>query len=207
MVQAIDFAVRDFAGAKQHGSVAGDTQGNFIQIGAGDSISLNLSKTSSVAYEQQGGDLLIRLADGRMVVLSNYFNAVPGQENHLYISADGEMTEVLVQPSGDGVLFADYGPVSGWDKWSPLDDLRFTTADTVVDTAVRVAPILVNPPTPRLRLWRLTKAPRPFRMSRRGWPIRTGYRLAAPANRAPRLMFWSMATRSRPQRVQMALGL
>lgn len=135
MVQAIDFAVRDFAGAKQHGSVAGDTQGNFIQIGAGDSISLNLSKTSIVAYEQQGGDLLIRLADGRMVVLSNYFNAVPGQENHLYISADGEMTEVLVQPSGDGVLFADYGPVSGWDKWSPLDDLRFTTADTVVDTA------------------------------------------------------------------------
>ena len=135
MVQAIDFAVRDFAGAKQHGSVAGDGQGNFIQVGSGDSISLNLSKPSIVAYEQQGGDLLIKLADGRTVVLSNYFNQVPGQEIHLYLSADGEMTEVLVHPSGDGVLFADYGPISGWDKWSPLDDLRFTTADPVTDLA------------------------------------------------------------------------
>jgi large repetitive protein len=133
MVQAIDFAIRDFAGAKQHGSVAGDTQGNFIPVGAGDSISLNLTKSSIVSYEQQGGDLIIKLSDGRLIVLSNYFNEVPGQENHLYLSADGEMTEVLVHSGSDGVLFADYGPVSGWDKWSPLDDLRFTTADNVAD--------------------------------------------------------------------------
>ncbi len=133
MVQAIDFAIRDFAGAKQHGSVAGDTQGNFIPVGAGDSISLNLTKSSIVTYEQQGGDLIIKLSDGRLIVLSNYFNEVPGQENHLYLSADGEMTEVLVHSGSDGVLFADYGPVSGWDKWSPLDDLRFTTADNVAD--------------------------------------------------------------------------
>ncbi len=133
MVQAIDFAVRDSAGGKQHGSVAGDGQGNFIQIGSGDSVSLNLAKESIVAYEQQGNDLLIKLSDGRSVVLSNYFHETAGQMNHLYISSEGEMTEVLVHQNTDGALFADYGPVSGWDKWSPLDDLRFTTADSVSD--------------------------------------------------------------------------
>ena len=135
MVQAINFAVRDSAGGKQFGSVAGDDQGNFIQVGSGESISLNLAKESIVAYQQQGSDLVVQLSDGRAIVLSNYFNDAAGLTNHLYISSEGEMTEVLVQQSTDGALFADYGPVSGWDKWSPLDDLRFTTADNVSDAA------------------------------------------------------------------------
>lgn len=135
MVQAVDFAIRDFAGGKQHGNVAGDGQSNFIQIRPGDSVSLNLAKESIVAYEQQGDNLIVKLADGRAVVLSNYFATAEGYANHLYISSEGEMTEVLVHQSNDGVLFADYGPVSGWDKWSPLDDLRFTSADSVTDAA------------------------------------------------------------------------
>jgi large repetitive protein len=133
MVQAIDFAVRDSAGAKQHGSVAGDSQGNFIRVRGGDDVSLNLTASSIVSYEQQGGDLLVTLSDGRVIVLNNYFNGIPGLENHLYLSANGEMTEVLMQRGSDGVLYADYGPVSGWEKWSPLDDLRFTTTEKIAD--------------------------------------------------------------------------
>lgn len=133
MVSAIDFAVRDGAGGKQFGNVAGDGQSNLIQVGSGDSISLNLNKASVVGYEQHGGDLIISLTDGRTIVLSNYFNEAAGQVNHLYLSSEGEMTEVLIHESNDGVLFADYGPVSGWDKWSPLDDLRFTSADNIAD--------------------------------------------------------------------------
>lgn len=136
MVAAINFAVRDFAGGSQYGSVAGDAQGNFIQVGSGDSVSLNLSRSSIVGYEQQGGDLLIRLVDGRTIVLDGYFEAAAGDVNRLYLSSDGDIVEVLVQDTGDGVLFADYGPVDGWAKWSPLDDLRFTEADMVQDIAV-----------------------------------------------------------------------
>ena len=62
MVMAIEFAVRGFAGGTQHGSVAGDTQGNFIQVGSGDAVSLNLSRESVVAYEQSGNDLIVRVA-------------------------------------------------------------------------------------------------------------------------------------------------
>ncbi|MES2435806.1 MAG: Ig-like domain-containing protein [Pseudomonadota bacterium] len=136
MVKAIDFAVRNVAGGAQHGSVAGDSQGNFIQVGSGDSVSLNLSRASVVGYEQQGGDLLVKLSDGRTVVLSNYFNENPGDVNHLYLSSDGEITEVIIHEGQDGILAADYGPVGGWDKWSPLDDMRFTQADSISDVAL-----------------------------------------------------------------------
>lgn len=135
MVLAIDFAVRDAAGGKQYGNVAGDGQSNLIQVGSGDSISLNLSRASVTAYEQRGSDLIIALSDGRTIVLSNYFNTAAGQTNHLYLSSEGEMTEVLISEGNNGVLFADYGPVSGWDKWSPMDDLRFTAADNITDAA------------------------------------------------------------------------
>ena len=131
MVSAINFAVRNFAGGTQQGTVAGDAQGNFVQVGSGDSVSLNLSRSSIVAYEQSGQDLVIKLTDGRTVVLANYFGEAAGDVNHLYLSSDGQIVEVLVTEGADGVLFADYGAVQGWDKWSPLDDLRYTDADGV----------------------------------------------------------------------------
>ncbi len=131
MVSAIDFAVRDVAGGSQRGTVAGEGQGNFIQVGSGDSVSLNLSRASVIGYEQQGGDLIVSLSDGRKIVLSGYFDAAAGDVNHLYLSDNGTITEVIVSETGDGMLFADYGPVQGWEKWSPLDDLRFAEADGV----------------------------------------------------------------------------
>jgi hypothetical protein len=131
MVSAIEFAVRTGAGGNQHGFVSGDGQSNFIQVGSGDSVSLNLSQSSVVAYERQGGDLVIKLIDGRSIVLADYFEPAPGAMNHLYLSSDGNITEVMLSDSGDGLVYANYGPASGWDKWSPLDDLRFTSGDNV----------------------------------------------------------------------------
>lgn len=131
MVAAIDFAVRDFAGGSQLGSVAGEGQGNFIQVGSGDSISLNLSRASIIGYEKQGNDLVIQLADGRSILLSGYFDEAAAGQNKLYLSDNGTITEVLISNTGDGALFAEYGAVQGWDKWSPLDDLRFADADGV----------------------------------------------------------------------------
>lgn len=131
MVTAIKFAVRDIAGGSQRGTVAGEGQGNFIRVGSGDSVSLNISRSSIVAYEQQGGDLLVKLSDGRVITLAGYFNEAPGDQNHLYLSDSDMITEVIIQETGDGVLYADYGPVQGWEKWSPLDDMRFAQADPI----------------------------------------------------------------------------
>ena len=136
MSAAIDFAVRSSAGGKTMGSVAGDEQANFIQVGAGDSISLNISQESVLGYQRVEGDLVVELADGRTVVLLGYFDAPEGVVNHLYLSSDNVITEVLLTDAGDGYLVAGYGPASAFDKWSPLDDLRFVDGDPVVAAAL-----------------------------------------------------------------------
>ena len=73
MSMAIDFAVRNVAGGTTYGQVSGPDQGNFIQTGAGDSISLNLRPESILSYRNVDNDLLIELADGRTILLADYF--------------------------------------------------------------------------------------------------------------------------------------
>jgi large repetitive protein len=126
MVQAIDFAVRDSAGGLVRGTVGGETGGNFIQMGSGEEISLNLSRASVVSYERMGSDLVITLSDGSQVKLSGFFAGT--EENLLYLSTNGDIA--LVQLSGsEGPLYATYGATEGWDKYSVLDDLRFVDGD------------------------------------------------------------------------------
>ncbi len=128
MVSAIEFAVRDSAGGIQRGMVGSEAASNILRATPGDSISLNIARESVAGYDQVGSDLVVTLVDGHTIVISNYF-ADTNSGNHLYLSAGGEISEVLISPSGNGPLYADYGPVEGWDKWSPLDDLHFATSD------------------------------------------------------------------------------
>ena len=109
MVQAIEFAVRNSAGGIVRGTVGGEGS-NFIQVGSGEQVSLNLARSSIVGYERQGSDLVVKLVDGGTVVLDGYYDVAPGSINRLYISADGGVTEVILQDGGaDGVLFVPYG--------------------------------------------------------------------------------------------------
>lgn len=136
MVSAINFAVRTVAGATQLGTVAGEGQSNLIAVQPGQSVSLNLSPGSVVAYTQQGNDLLVQLMDGRTIVLSGYFVNAGGAANKLYLSSYDELIEVRVAGGVDGVLFADYGPMQAMEKWSPLDGLRFSQSDVLDDALV-----------------------------------------------------------------------
>ncbi|GAB1361566.1 hypothetical protein MASR1M32_08020 [Rhodobacter sp.] len=127
MVKAIDFVVRDSAGGVVRGSVAGNGS-NFVQLGTGEEISLNLARTSVAGYQQRGSDLVVTLIDGREIVLSGYFNQ-NGEPNQLYLSQNGEVIGVEFQNTGNGHLMASYGQADGWDKFSTLDDLRFGNGD------------------------------------------------------------------------------
>ncbi|MBJ2149641.1 Ig-like domain-containing protein [Paracoccus sp. IB05] len=129
MAKAIQFVVRDSAGGTSRGAVAGDAGNNFIQMGSGDAVSLNLSRQSVAGYARQGDDLVLTLIDGRTVVLDGYFTA--GAANELYLSQNGEVIAVQLSNSADGGLYASYGPVDGWDKYSNLDALRFSEGDDV----------------------------------------------------------------------------
>ena len=135
MVQAIEFAVRNSAGAVVHGT-AGGGGANFVQIGSGEQVSLHLSQSSVLGYERKGADLIVKLVDGSDLTLSGFYNVQPGHMNRLYLSANGEVTEVLLQDAGEGPVVASYGPVDAWNKFSTLDDLRFEAGDAYADSQI-----------------------------------------------------------------------
>ncbi len=135
MVKSVDFAVRNDTGGVSYGVVGGEGVSDFIQVGSGDAISLNLRKTSILKYVRDGEDLQVVLADGRVITLSGYFNAAEGDANHLYISSDGEITQVNLEDAGDGVLFAQYGEAEIIGKWSPNDQLAFLDGEDLVAPA------------------------------------------------------------------------
>ncbi|MEO1650168.1 MAG: Ig-like domain-containing protein, partial [Pseudomonadota bacterium] len=122
-MKAIDFVVRDGAGALQRGVVP--IEGNTtVALSSGQEVSLNLRQVDLASQLRSGDDLVITLVDGRQITLENYFNDV-GQANRLFISADGYLNEVAFVESTDGELFAQFGPTEQWGKWSPSDDLIY----------------------------------------------------------------------------------
>ncbi|QYK42267.1 MAG: Ig-like domain-containing protein [Paracoccaceae bacterium] len=132
MVKAVEYAVRSSAGAVARGAVAGDGGSSFLQVGSGESVSLNLAPAHVVGYERDGANLIVRLIDGREIVLSGFYDAAPDAANRLFLSSDGAIAEVFLTDGGGGTLYASYGPSEGWGKFSALDDLRFDRGETLV---------------------------------------------------------------------------
>ena len=72
-MKAIDFVVRDDAGALQRGSVAANVQTSTITAGFGQEISLNLRQIDLSGHSRDGANLTMVLADGRIVVIEGFF--------------------------------------------------------------------------------------------------------------------------------------
>ena len=68
-MKPIGFTVRDGAGAVQRNHLSGDNAVSSIAAGAGQEISLNLRQGDIQGYHRDGGDLMIALVDGRVIVL------------------------------------------------------------------------------------------------------------------------------------------
>jgi hypothetical protein len=135
MMNAIKFVSRTPVGAVQHGVVDGDDQGFLIDASGGQDISLNISQADVRGYDRAADDLLITLADGRVLVLEGYFDDASGSDSRLFLSSRGILNEVSFEASEGGALFAQYGPTETWGKWSPTDRLIFLDEPTVVAEA------------------------------------------------------------------------
>ncbi len=129
-MNAIDYAIRTPAGAVQMGTVGSDGDGFVIPVDRGDQISINIKQENLRGYDRAGDDLLITLADGRVIVLDGYFGN--GAPVSLYLSADGTLNSVQFVEAEGGILLAQYGPTETWGKWSPEDDLIFVEEPAVV---------------------------------------------------------------------------
>jgi len=133
-MKPIDYVVRNDAGAMERGIVPDGAEVTTITASAGQEISLNLRQVDMRTYQRNGDLLVMELADGRLIVIENYFND-SGIPNRLFISADGYLNEIAFVETADGGLYAQYGPTEQWGKWSPSDDLIFLGRTEVAGVA------------------------------------------------------------------------
>ena len=93
-MSAINFVVRDVAGNISRGSVAGEGASPSLIVGAGEDVSLNLTRGQIISYTRQGQALEVTLIDGRVILLEGFFTMDGVSENELFLSAGGSLTEV-----------------------------------------------------------------------------------------------------------------
>ncbi|MCT4576132.1 Ig-like domain-containing protein [Donghicola sp.] len=126
-MQSVDYVVKDGTGIYR-GGLAGEGGQTVLQVTGGQEISLNLRRDSVMNYVREGANLQIALADGRVIVLQDYFS---GAENKLFVSADGELSQVIITGEEGASTFGGYADVATWGKWSPSDELIFVDGDEI----------------------------------------------------------------------------
>ncbi|UXX83261.1 BapA/Bap/LapF family prefix-like domain-containing protein [Roseovarius pelagicus] len=134
-MSAINFVVRTRTGDSRHGNVTMDGENALLDVTQAHEVSLNMRQSDIRGYQRFGEDLEITLADGRILVLKNYFSDAGG-ESRLFISADGYLNEVALSEDADGTLYAQYSPAAEWGKWSPSDDLIFLGSSEVASVEI-----------------------------------------------------------------------
>jgi hypothetical protein len=124
-MSAINFVVRDVAGNISRGSVAGEGASPSLIVGAGEDVSLNLTRGQIISYTRQGQALEVTLIDGRVILLEGFFTLDGVSENKLFLSAGGSLTEVQLTQGAGADYFANYVDGEGMGKFSASDDLYF----------------------------------------------------------------------------------
>ncbi|MGX0975482.1 hypothetical protein ACSSVY_001184 [Roseovarius sp. MBR-51] len=124
-MKAIDFIARTGVSEAQRGSLSDQGGVTVIPAGHGQEISLNLRQMDIQGFSRDGSNLVITLADGRVVLLEGYYSSAGAPASRLFISADGYLNEVTLSEGGDGLVYAQYGPTEQWAKWSPDEELIF----------------------------------------------------------------------------------
>ena len=138
-MSAIEFVVRGDTGVVERGSVAGASGDTTIIVGAGQDISLNLSRSNVLSYVRQGQALQITLVNGETITIEGYFSPEGVAQNELFISANGNLAEVELLAGDGNLLFAQYVDSDDFGKWSPDDDLYFVQGSNVQVAGVEAA--------------------------------------------------------------------
>ena len=107
-MNAINFVVRTRTGSIERGVVGADDLGYLIDASGGREVSINLHRSDLRSYDRAENDLHILLADGRVIVLEDYFGS---GGSRLFLSTDGVLSEVAFAEGDGGALFAQYADV------------------------------------------------------------------------------------------------
>ena len=132
-MQAIKFVVRRSAGDFERGLVLNQVDTGQISLNlAGTAgsvvpqdISLHLARHQTTQYGRDGSSLWITLADGRSLEIENFFSAQGTAHSRLFVSSDGQISEVVFDNGAGKELLAQYQGQEAWGKWNPSDSLLF----------------------------------------------------------------------------------
>ena len=130
IMSAIDFVVRGDAGVSQRGSLGG-SDGTSVVVGAGQDVSLNLTRGDILSYVRQGQALQVTLVDGTVLTVDGFFAADGSAVADLFISANGTLAQAELIAGEGNLLFAQYVDADSFGKWSPNDDLYFVRGSDV----------------------------------------------------------------------------
>ena len=93
-MQTIEFVLRSRMGSFQEGSLTGESGNTTIFLQTGDQVSLHLARHQVAGYEREGSNLIVKLADGREIVLSDYFSGDAGDQPHMLKKKVAALIEV-----------------------------------------------------------------------------------------------------------------
>ncbi|MDE4110852.1 Ig-like domain-containing protein [Phaeobacter gallaeciensis] len=141
-MSSVGYISRDMTGTTVQGVFAEGTPAH-LNVSQTKDISLNLGRSAVESYARHGADLHIVLADGQTLVLDNFFSYGATGGKNLFLSADGQFIEVVLEDKADGMLFASYETLDLSGKWSAYDELVFLDVDRIEPViAPLAAPLL-----------------------------------------------------------------
>ena len=135
-MKPISFVARGGTGSVDRGNVSADQNFTAIQASAGGEYSFNLRQSDIVRYGRAGTNLEITLADGRVILLENFFDGSGTPVAKLYVSADTYISEVTLVDGANGELYGQYGVAETWGKYGAGDDLIFVDGTEVAHAAM-----------------------------------------------------------------------
>ena len=132
-MQAIKCVVRRSAGDFERGLVLNQVDTGQISLnlaGTASSvvpqdISLHLARHQITQYGRDGSSLWITLADGRSLEIEDFFSGQGTAHSRLFVSSDGQISEVVFDNGAGKELLAQYQGQEAWGKWNPSDSLLF----------------------------------------------------------------------------------
>ena len=133
IMQAIKFVVRRGAGNYERGLVLNQvdtgqislTSDGTVSLGVPRDVSLHLARHQVTEFNRDGSSLWITLADGRTIEIESFFSLGGTASNRLFISSNGQISEINFEAGSEGTLIAEYQGQESWGKWNPSDDLLF----------------------------------------------------------------------------------
>ena len=131
-MSAIQFVARDAVGNYQQGTVFDSSFDGHLALSAGGAVSLNMRRLDVSGYIRKGDDLVLLMADGRQILLEDYFGPDGNPQADLYLNEGGHLIGTVVSATSE----VSHHDTEIWGKYGELAALTFPDDPVVLAEGV-----------------------------------------------------------------------